>query len=319
MAAIMCQSYMDSQLVESRIHRLMLSSPPQQPIGLPSKSCFWEPNLKSHCDTTLHNQAYASWTTIQSLSTAAKDSTSVGSYVQPEVRQSPVRLSPKSLELCTENLGNETGSDMIESGIELLSSHSSECGVGEASLGIRERQKRKAREGRSFPPPLTTIRGSESIRVRPHREGGRLVLQLTKVPSSFQAERSPGRLRLCFWTEMQYHHHGDDHIQEDNPEDEVEDIEEHEREHEHEYEHEHEHEEEEEEEDERVVAENNGCEWELFHEHGKERRNSWNVEGAVRVENTTFEWPNTRCKEGDHDNINDLLMNWGEPVRLISI
>ncbi|KOM26596.1 hypothetical protein LR48_Vigan303s001800 [Vigna angularis] len=131
------------------------------------------------------------------------------------------RLSPKSLELCTENLGNETGSDIIESGIELLSSHSSECGDGEVSPGmIREKRERKAREGRSFPPPLTTITGSESIRVRPHREGGRLVLQLIKVPSSFRAERSPGRLRLCFWTEMQHHHH---HHIEDAVEDDQED------------------------------------------------------------------------------------------------
>jgi len=262
MAATLCHSYMDS-----RIHR--------QPIDLPFKS---------------HD---AAWSTIQALSSGPKESPSLDTYVRPLLKPSSLKLSPKSLELCTENLGNETGSDIVGSGIELLSSHSSECGEGE----VREKQKRKAREGRVFPPPLTTIRGSESIRVRPHREGGRLVLQLTKVPSSFQAERSPGRLRLCFWTEVQHHHHVEDVVVEDDQEDEVEKAQEHDHD-----------------DDDGVDAENNECEWELFHEHRKER-NGWVVEGVVRVENTKF----SRCKEEDHENINDLLINWGEPVRLISI
>ncbi|KAL5182188.1 Protein FANTASTIC FOUR 3 [Glycine soja] len=181
MAAIVCQS--------SRIHRLMLASPkppPQQPF----KSCLWENNYSYKPDTT------TAWTSIEALSST------VSNY---EYEVSLLRLSPKSLELCTENLGNETGCDDIitETGIELLSSSS--------SSSTREQKSRKAREAaRSFPPPLTTIRGSESIRVRPHREGGRLVLQLTKVPSCFQAQRSPGRLRLCFWTDIQTQEHEDE-------------------------------------------------------------------------------------------------------------
>ncbi|XP_027913084.1 protein FANTASTIC FOUR 3-like [Vigna unguiculata] len=299
MAATLCHSYMESQLMESTIHRLMLSSPkpvppPQKSIDLPFKS---------------NNQAYANWTNIQALSTAPKEITSVDTYLKP----SSLRLSPKSLELCTENLGNETGSDIIESGIELLSSHSSECGEGEVGVAmIREKQKRKAREGRSFPPPLTTITGSETIRVRPHREGGRLVLQLTKVPSSFRAERSPGRLRLCFWTEMQHHHHHH-HIEdavEDDHEDEVEKTQEHQ--------HDDDDDDVDDDDDDGVDAVNNECEWERFQEHRKERK-SWGVEGVVRVESTMFEWPSSRCKEEEHENINDLLMYWGEPVRLISI
>ncbi|XP_047178688.1 protein FANTASTIC FOUR 3-like [Vigna umbellata] len=248
MAATLCHSYMESQLVDSRIHRLILSS---------------------------H------------------------------------RLSPKSLELCTENLGNETGSDIIESGIELLSSHSSECGDGEVSPGmIREKQKRKAREGRSFPPPLTTITGSESIRVRPHREGGRLVLQLIKVPSSFRAERSPGRLRLCFWTEMQHHHHH--HIEdavEDDQEDEVEKTQDHQHDDDVDVDVDVD------DDDDGVDPENNECEWELFQKHTKERKQ----QQQVRVESTKFEWPSSRCKEEEHENINDLIIYWGEPVRLILI
>lgn len=294
MAATLCHSYM-----ESRIHRLILSSPkplppPQKSIDLPFKS--------------------NTWTTIQALSTAPKEITSVDTYLHPALKPSSHRLSPKSLELCTENLGNETGSDIIESGIELLSSHSSECGEAEVmSPGIiREKQKRKAREGRSFPPPLTTITGSESIRVRPHREGGRLVLQLIKVPSSFQAERSPGRLRLCFWTEM-HHHHIEDAV-EDDQEDQVEKTQDH-----------HQHDDDDvnvgvdvDDDEDGVDPENNDCEWELFQEHTKERK-TWGVKAVVRVQSTKFEWPSSRCKEEEHDNINDLIIYWGEPVRLISI
>ncbi|KAK3417615.1 hypothetical protein EUGRSUZ_H03564, partial [Eucalyptus grandis] len=54
----------------------------------------------------------------------------------------------------------------------------------------------------SFPPPLTTI-ANDSIRVRPHREEGRLILEAVRDPQGnrpcFRAERSHGRLRLCFF------------------------------------------------------------------------------------------------------------------------
>lgn len=197
MAAIVCQS---------RLHRLMLASPkppPQQPF---KSCCFWEESnyAKPHYDDEDNYKADdnpTDWSSIQALSSTVTVSNSI--Y---EVKQSSslLRLSPKSLELCTEKLGNETGSDDItaETGIDDLLS-SSEI--------TREQKSKKVREAaRTFPPPLRTIRGSESIRVRPHREGGRLVLQLTKVPSCFQAQRSPGRLRLCFWTDIQTQEHEDE-------------------------------------------------------------------------------------------------------------
>lgn len=327
MAAIVChggfQSYLESQLVESRIHRFMLPSPKplplpqqqQQPIDLPIKSCFWESNTKPHYDETSHKTNTTvpneGWSSIQDLSSANSHKESL--YVHPDqVKQSLVRLSPKSLELCTENLGNETGSDMIESDIEFLSS-SSECGEPETNSGMRE-EKKKTREARNFPPPLTTIRGSESIRVKPHREGGRLVLQVTKVkvPCCFQAERSPGRLRLCFWTDDTQHNYDDDAIEQEfqsesngqtqEVEDEVD--------------------EQKEEENEGVVDVENEHEWE--HEYIKGFNNSWSVEGLVKVEKNyershchthSRRRTRSRCNEGDHEN-NELLliMNWGEPL-----
>uniref|UniRef100_A0A0V0H5X2 Putative ovule protein n=1 Tax=Solanum chacoense TaxID=4108 RepID=A0A0V0H5X2_SOLCH len=54
---------------------------------------------------------------------------------------------------------------------------------------------------RKLPPLLTTLRGSNSLQCRPYREGGRLVIKAVETPqirTYFHAERSNGRLRLCF-------------------------------------------------------------------------------------------------------------------------
>ncbi|KAF2325169.1 hypothetical protein GH714_024814 [Hevea brasiliensis] len=101
-------------------------------------------------------------------------------------------LSEKSLEMCTESLGSETGSDGGESDEMALLSLSN---VNHESL----REKSKFRETKrmmsrstSFPPPLTSISGSTTVQVRPHREGGRLVLKAVSVSSCqayFRAEQ----------------------------------------------------------------------------------------------------------------------------------
>lgn len=87
----------------------------------------------------------------------------------------------------------------------MLSAVSANSGTREQTQKGQPRQLSTAKKAKTqnFPPPLTTIRGSEPLRVRPHRENGRLVIEVTKVPPSplcFQAERSHGRLRLCFLT-----------------------------------------------------------------------------------------------------------------------
>ncbi|KAE9463888.1 hypothetical protein C3L33_04100, partial [Rhododendron williamsianum] len=92
--------------------------------------------------------------------------------------------------MCTESLGSETGSDISESSDEfppfspkIESSHS----VGK--LKSRDREfARKLIPDRSFPPPLTTISGSDSVQMRSHREGGRLVVKAVTVASSIVDE-----------------------------------------------------------------------------------------------------------------------------------
>ncbi|KAE8698296.1 hypothetical protein F3Y22_tig00110600pilonHSYRG00138 [Hibiscus syriacus] len=122
-------------------------------------------------------------------------------YVHPLVKRSLSALSDKSLELCTENLGSETGSDdVLDDDDDIFSlSPSSNTRTWKQHISRRVSGGKKA-FGVDFPPPLTTISGAESLRVRPYRENGRLVITAEKAPYNstiFRAERSNGRLRLC--------------------------------------------------------------------------------------------------------------------------
>ncbi|MCD7451691.1 hypothetical protein HAX54_013074 [Datura stramonium] len=126
----------------------------------------------------------------------------------------PSKLSEKSLALCTENLGSETGTDHITgSSIFSFSSPESKTEQSPSSIRVESPSSWKTNYNkvitynnttescRKIPPPLTTLRGSNALQVRPHREGGRLVIKAIEAPqvrTYFHAERSNGRLRLCF-------------------------------------------------------------------------------------------------------------------------
>ncbi|XAR61209.1 hypothetical protein NMG60_11034848, partial [Bertholletia excelsa] len=113
-------------------------------------------------------------------------------YVHPHVKPSSSALGSKSLEMCTESLGSESSNEFFP-----LTSESHAIPRPKS----REFAKKSARSD-SFPPPLTSIRGSDGVvQVRRHREDGRLVIKAVTVASSnacFQAERVDGRLRLCW-------------------------------------------------------------------------------------------------------------------------
>jgi len=146
--------------------------------------------------------------------------------------------------------------------------------------------------------------------VRPHRENGRLVIEVTKVPQSplcFQAERSHGRLRLCFLTN---HTPSFDPEEEDDADEneelanekeleneiigQVKDTPEEDKETEEEETADEKEEEEEEEEEECVAC---GC-----------------VESDVIVEK--YDWLR-RCREGGEHENNELL-NWSESLCVVS-
>ncbi|KAI3742740.1 hypothetical protein L1987_60434 [Smallanthus sonchifolius] len=148
--------------------------------------------------------ASAGWSFLKVLENPSKDSKNLDEndsvYVHPMVKRSASALSTKSLEMCTESLGSETGSEGSESGDEF-------CAISvEERERLREIQISKCRNiGRKirrseFPPPLTSISGSDGgMKVKHHREGGRLVIQAVSFyncGTSFAAERTNGRLKL---------------------------------------------------------------------------------------------------------------------------
>ncbi|KAE8676774.1 mitochondrial Rho GTPase 1-like [Hibiscus syriacus] len=112
-------------------------------------------------------------------------------YMHPLVKRSASMLSERSLEMCTENLGSETGSEVSESIDNVLLSKPRESSA-----------RKKTSRVNCFPPPLTSISGSNCVELKSLREGGRLVLQAVITPpcnSYFHTERSEGRLRFSLF------------------------------------------------------------------------------------------------------------------------
>ncbi|XWS36291.1 hypothetical protein CRYUN_Cryun20dG0073100 [Craigia yunnanensis] len=215
------QSCLEPTLVESRFLRLKLAPPETNFPGsiAPPKPRLTNPaptepkpmpynevkdatitNNKSNDCKPISNQSIdmGGWNFFQSLANA-KDSTDNDKvYVHPLVKRSALTLSEKSLEMCTESLGSETGSEVSDSSddISLLSLETVVCNPSKPRESLLTR---KMSRSSSFPPPLTSISGSNGVQVRSHREGDRLVLQAVIIPpchSYFHAERSEGRLRL---------------------------------------------------------------------------------------------------------------------------
>ncbi|XP_052190494.1 protein FANTASTIC FOUR 1 [Diospyros lotus] len=220
-------------------------------------------------------------------------------YVHPMAKRSLSQLSHKSLELCTENLGSETGSDICESSIFSISSPVGEISPAKARQEM-ESSRKEIKNSRSFPPPLTTmVGGSSSLQVRPHRVDGRLVIEAVEVPPAhthLQAERIHGRLRLSFWKDCSSSEEDEEAETENN-------------------EASHEEEEEEEEEEEDAIAETDELFEFEFHEEeeeeeegeGRDVNGKWeDMEGnslEVGVEmgiKEKFQRP-SRCKDGRPD------------------
>ncbi|KAF8401668.1 hypothetical protein HHK36_012614 [Tetracentron sinense] len=175
------------------------------------------------------NTDLGGWSFIQALNNTSQCSHNAGEskgkesiYVHPLVKRTSSMLSKKSLELCTENLGCETGTNNSENTSFSSSSSNSETGMctnnsentsfsssssnsetgmspTRVPLKLQQLSGHKKVNCRNFPPPLTSM--SSSSHVRSHREGGRLVIKAVTIPSSntnFQAERGNGRLVLRF-------------------------------------------------------------------------------------------------------------------------
>ncbi|KAL6907530.1 hypothetical protein ACP4OV_002569 [Aristida adscensionis] len=125
-------------------------------------------------------------------------------YVHPLVRRSSSLLTQKSLEICTESLGSETGSDGFSDadGATDRSCPGSDDDEREEAAGDEVAARRAAPPPRAFPPPLPSLarRTVGAVQMRQHRRDGRLVVEAVPMPSPtlFRAQRRGGRLLLSF-------------------------------------------------------------------------------------------------------------------------
>lgn len=165
---------------------------------------------------------FTSWASILSQKGEEEDSKSLPPpYVHPLVKRSASTLSDKSLEICTESLGSETGSDGFSSYPPSEVEDAEEVKV-EENLPERAKQtldhekeyglppvkyshhlsSKNATQPRTFPPPLPSLSREHgtSLSIRSSRVNGRLVLEAVSVSSqkNFQAQRHRGRLILTF-------------------------------------------------------------------------------------------------------------------------
>ncbi|URE28179.1 hypothetical protein MUK42_15493 [Musa troglodytarum] len=160
------------------------------------------------------------WSAIQSQKAAgAAPDQPAAPYVHPLVMRSSSLLSQKSLEICTESLGSETGSDDFSSSLEDHDYYyppkfedeeeEEKRSQGVAGRGAKELSSVNFRccrrsPPRSFPPPLPSIsrRNVSCLHMRPHRLDGRLVVEAVPVPAPskcyLHARRVEGRLVLSF-------------------------------------------------------------------------------------------------------------------------
>lgn len=135
-------------------------------------------------------------------------------YVHPLLKKSSSSLTEKSLEICTESLGSETGSEIIR-----LSSYSDEDKDDHPQkqeeekeeifeefpvLKFNHNKKTSSPPPKCFPPPISSLAAEDkpSVHMQSHRQNGRLILEAVSVPpqNHFRAQRVDGRLLLTLIT-----------------------------------------------------------------------------------------------------------------------
>ncbi|CAN8247981.1 unnamed protein product [Cochlearia groenlandica] len=118
-----------------------------------------------------------------------------------QLPQNTSNVAKLSLEMCTESLGTENGSESGDE-ITLLALEATNVITKIPNFRVKPREDTNAnvRENR-FPPPLNSVKGFNFSRmVKTYGEDGRLVVQAIRVcspPRCFVSERVEGRLRLC--------------------------------------------------------------------------------------------------------------------------
>ncbi|KAF8113350.1 hypothetical protein N665_0050s0010 [Sinapis alba] len=134
-------------------------------------------------------------------------------YVHPLMKRAS-SLSEKSLEICTESLGSETGcegfswhasSETGDAEIEVLNvtvtkeEEETEAEVEQESITVPNHTPCIELPRGSFPPPIRSL-SSSALHMKTRRDNGRLVLEAVSMPShnNFSAKRQDGHLLLTF-------------------------------------------------------------------------------------------------------------------------
>ncbi|KAG5002727.1 hypothetical protein JHK86_026866 [Glycine max] len=205
------QSSIEPWLMEPRVLKLKLAPPGSKSNNTSTHSPVTPPPSNT-------NDAHGkNWSFFQSLSNIShcKEPQIENVYVHPSVKSSSSMLSAKSLELCTESLGCETGSNSSDNTDDMslffsLESCPSLRSNNNTPVINKNSESKRLNRGSTFPPPLTSMGG---VRVRSHREDGRLILEAVTSSSPqpyFQVERGDGRLRLRLFESVASAYYEDD-------------------------------------------------------------------------------------------------------------
>ncbi|VVB07051.1 unnamed protein product [Arabis nemorensis] len=146
------------------------------------------------------NANVSGWSFLQFLSETKhivqnrEDDTNKTPYVHPIEKRPVAKLS---LEMCTESLGTENGSESGDE-ISLLAIEATNMSMIPLTTKPDKVTDFTVREN-IFPPPLNfSVNYSRMVKL--YEEDGRLVVQAIRVcspPRCFVSERREGRLRLC--------------------------------------------------------------------------------------------------------------------------
>ncbi|KAH0659564.1 hypothetical protein KY289_028312 [Solanum tuberosum] len=141
-----------------------------------------------------------------------EESTLPPPYIHPLLKKSTSSLTEKSLEICTESLGSETGSEIISLDDHLQKQEEEEKEelspqTFEEFPVVKFNHNKKTSSPplpKSFPPTISSLAAEDkpSVHMQSHRQNGRLILEAVSVPpqNHFRAERVDGRLLLTLIT-----------------------------------------------------------------------------------------------------------------------
>ncbi|KAI6669747.1 hypothetical protein NL676_004632 [Syzygium grande] len=200
------------------------------------EDCYEEKRKESR-DLEKSSQ-FDSWSSIISQKHEEPSMQAPPPYVHPLVRRSASSLSGKSLEICTESLGSETGSDRFSSYPASKMGDLPDEDDKESDTVLQDLAKlqlpqedqdqqlhfarysnyagwgKKRQQPKSFPPPLPSLSRPDGalLRMQSRRDNGRLVLKAISVPleKNFCVQRQDGRLILTFNVSGAFQHVNDD-------------------------------------------------------------------------------------------------------------